>query len=81
MNMKEAPLLGLLALGLAGCVLESTSASGSSIDRDCWPIKMWIPCRGPSNVTEFEGYIRLEPGCEVSLRVDPIYIDVSVVID
>ena len=158
MNMNMTPLLGLLALGLSGClpeeepndhpsvahdtygfqvqywegddnlpgpngagVLEGTSASGSSVDRDCWPIKMWIPHRGPSNVTEFAGYLWLEPGCEVSvgllgyvgpdeagidiwrwidplephacngdqeicasevsLQVDPIYIDVSVVIE
>lgn len=104
MNMKVTPLLGLLALGLAGClpedepnndptvafnnygyrvqywegddnlpgpngrgVLEGTPGSGSSWDRDCWPIHMYIPHRGPSNVTEFAGYIWLEPGCEVSV--------------
>ena len=48
-------------------VLADVSASGTSSDVDCWPISMYSPNGDFSNVTEFAGYIWLNPGCDVSV--------------
>ena len=104
MNINVLSLLGLLTLGLAGClpenepnndpseawynedqpiqrwygddnlpgpngsgVLAGVSASGTSSDVDCWPIRMYSPDGEYSEVTELAGYIWLNPGCDVSV--------------
>ena len=48
-------------------VLAGTPDSGASSDVDCWPISMYSSNGVHSEVTEFTGYIWLNPGCDVSV--------------
>lgn len=48
-------------------VLAGVPASETSSDVDCWPISMYSPNGDYSNVTEFVGYIWLNPSCDVSV--------------